>query len=273
MMLGTKLRFTVLLLLLITIIVGEWSCSKEMAEDGPTQIFLSNQSIYEKLPRNTILAELSTDVEDTGRRFTLVSGEGDDHNTEFEIKGNILRTRDVLSVDNGTTRSVRIRTSGRSSDFEAVATIEVMPFTGVYPTITSPSFQHNQQMPREFGADFGNVSPDLHIDDIPANTMSIMITMKDLDANGTLHWALWNIPPTKDRINKGESWPSGVVQGKNTYGEGYVGPFPPSEHRYEIAATFLTKNIDLTPSEYTSLTLATVGNMIAYTSIIGKYKP
>lgn len=250
------------------------ACGKEEATvQGPSTINLSNATLYELLPQETIVATLSTDVLDDDMRFLLVTGEGATNNSQFEIKGNILRTKRKLEYAEGSTRSIRIKATDGVSEYEATVAIALQKFEGTYPTISSSSFEHNGPMPREFGADNGNVSPDLNLTDIPPNTVSILLTMRDLDDGGSYHWAVWNIPPGKERIFQKERWENGVIEGNNSFGEGYTGPFPPTEHRYEVAAIFLSDNLSLQASEYTSLTQATIGKIIAYSAIVGKYKP
>jgi len=257
--------------LLLTILI--WGCGKEESIIGPTSINLSHTTIYELLPRESIVAKLSTNITEGNIRYLLVSGEGDTDNAQFEIKGDIFRTKQQLEHTDGGTRSVRIRVTDGVSEFESAVSITIQKFEGTYPTISSPSFEHNGPMPREFGADHGNISPDLELMNIPTNTVSILLTMRDLDQGGNYHWTVWNIPPDKDRIFQREMWSDQVVVGDNNYGEGYTGPFPPREHRYELAAIFLSETLSLEPNQYTTLTSSLTGKMIAHTSMIGKYKP
>lgn len=261
------------LLIIFSLAIFLWSCGKEESVIAPTSINLSNDAIYELLPQESIVAKLSTDVVDGNMRYLLVSGEGDTDNAQFEIKGDIFRTKQKLKHSDGGTRSVRIKATDGVSEYETAISVTIQKFEGTYPTISSSSFEHNESMPREFGADHGNISPDLNLADIPANTVSILLTMRDLDQGGNYHWTVWNIPPDKDRIFQQEMWSDQVVVGDNNYGEGYTGPFPPREHRYELAAIFLSETLSLEPNQYTILTSSLTGKMIAHASIIGKYKP
>lgn len=267
---NTRLLFICLSSLLFALLTN---CGEE-AVSGPTRISLNNDVIYELLPANTNVATLSTDVDDSAINFRLVSGEGGTNNNDFVIKGTILQTQKKLNFSDGNSRSIRIQASDGMTTYEQVITITLNQFTGTYPTITSSSFENNGQMPKDFGADNGNVSPDLDITDVPANTVSILLTMNDLDDGNGYHWAVWNIPSDKTKISKNEMWNQGnVVVGDNNYGTGYTGPFPPTEHRYQITAYFLTESLDLAAGDFQLLIPTITGKIIAQTSILGKYRP
>lgn len=140
------------------------------------------------------------------------------------------------------------------------------------PSLES-TFQNGDFMPSESGKDNGNVSPQLTIKNVPQNTVEMVLTMRDIDHNDSWHWAIWNIPPTKTDISKGETW-SGVpvTKGNNDYGTNYVGPFPPSVHRYKITVYFLKEKISLGPAFYKGLPTAMEGKIISDVSITGKYQ-
>jgi Raf kinase inhibitor-like YbhB/YbcL family protein len=266
----TKIFFSSLLsIILLT------HCGKD-AIIGPSQIILSNSSIFELLPADANVAILSSDVDDSRTNFRLVSGEGATHNSDFVVKGNILKTKKVLKYESGNNRSIRLQVSDGVVTYEQIVNIEINQFIGTYPTISSPSFNENGSMPKEFGANHGNVSPDLEIVDVPSNSKNMVLTMIDLDDGNGFHWTVWNIPNNKTKISRGEPWSGvNVVVGQNNYGEepGYTGPFPPSEHRYQITIYFLSENLNLMPSDFLTLMPSMTGKIIAQKSIIGKYKP
>ena len=249
------------------------SCGKEDPIIGPTSLNSTNNNIYELLPAKTIVSRLSTNITATNIRYLLVAGEGDTHNQQFETNGDLLRTKTKLNFTDGPTRSIRIRATDGVSEYETALTINVQAFEGTYPIITSPSFENNGQMPRSFGADNGNISPDFDITNVPTNTGSMALIMRDLDDGGSIHWAVWNIPPDKTRIFQKEVWGDNVVVATNAFGDGYVGPFPPSEHRYETSIYFFTEMLPLGEKELSSLLPDNGGKLIAQSAIIGKYKP
>lgn len=240
---------------------------------GPSQITLSHQSIYEQLPAFTRVAKLETDINSNDIRFLLVSGDGSTHNSDFRIEGNLLKTQKVLDHSDGATREIRIKANDGTVDYEQSLTITINKFEGPIPSISSSSFNNNGVMPMEFGADHGNVSPDLTIENIPSQTQSIAITMIDIDASNSLHWSVWNIPSSFTMISSNQNWTTDTVEGDCAFGEGYVGPFPPSTHTYKITVHFLTETIDLTADQFGLLESEITGRLIAQASIFGKYEP
>ena len=249
------------------------SCKKEETTPSPSAINLSHTSIFEKLPRETNVAIISADLDDNTIKYRLVAGDGDEHNSQFQIKGTILQTTTEINHADGATRNIRISATNDGGTYEETISITINKLDGTYPTVMSPSFQNNQQMPREFGAENGNVSPDLEIMDIPTNAQSMFLAMNDLDDGSSWHWAVWNIPTSQNSIIKNQNWGNGVVEGNNDFGSGYTGPFPPSEHTYKITIYFLDSNIDLAPEDYQTILLNLTGKIIAQTSMTGKYKP
>lgn len=251
------------------------ACNEEEVPEitTPTTINLSNSTLYEKLPIGTIIALLSTDIEDNTIQYRLISGEGDENNDQFEIRNGVLSTRTVLLHKDGADRQIRVQAILGETMFEKALTININEFSEVYPTVSSSSFSDGELMPQSFGFNAGNVSPDLEITNIPSNTVSMSLTMRDLDDSNSWHWAVWNIPSDKARIGQNVSWQGTTVVGDNDFGTGYVGPFPPSEHRYEITIYYLEDRIDLVQRDYGGLPTAMVGKIIAQTSIIGLYRP
>ncbi|HFA49736.1 MAG TPA: YbhB/YbcL family Raf kinase inhibitor-like protein [Bacteroidetes bacterium] len=255
------------------------SCTKDEEGDPtdefqtPTEISLSNSTIYEKLPEGSVVAFLSSDVSEPGMQYKFTAGEGDSDNNDFKINGTTLSTNSVLQFSDGATRSIRVQVVNGTKTLEKAAVITVNEFTGTYPSISSPSFEDDGQMPSEFGGDNENISPDLDIMDIPDNTETMALTMIDLDFSDAWHWAVWNIPATKTSINKNQVWTGGAVVGDVDFGSGYVGPFPPSEHRYKISVYFLDSSLDLNGSEYKLLPKAVAGKTIAQASMIGRFTP
>ena len=101
--------------------------------------------------------------------------------------------------------------------------------------ISSPAFEPGQPMPARFSFHGANVSPELRIENVPANAKSLLLVVDDPDAPAGLwtHWLVANIPVTTTVIDEGKT-PDGAVVGKNSNGHTrYDGPKPPSgTHRY-----------------------------------------
>ena len=104
--------------------------------------------------------------------------------------------------------------------------------------LISPSFEPNGIIPERFTCDGANTPPKLIFLNIPKGTVSLALTMEDLDVPHSIkpdgvwdHWTVWNIPPEATFIDANSSL---GITGSNTGGEiGYYGPCPPNgEHRY-----------------------------------------
>jgi len=128
----------------------------------------------------------------------------------------------------------------------------------IHMLLTSPSFENGAAIPSKFTCDGGNINPELLVQNVPNNTVSLALIVDDPDApNGNfLHWMAWNIDP-RSEIIKEESVPQGLstkagvktgsIEGKNDAGRiGYMGPCPPSgTHRYFFKLYALDSLLDL----------------------------
>ena len=100
----------------------------------------------------------------------------------------------------------------------------------------------NDQVFNSFGCSGKNISPQLSWRNAPAGTKSFAITAYDQDAptgSGWWHWVVFNIRPTVDHINTGDSgknMPKASVESVTSYGsKGFGGACPPEgdkPHRY-----------------------------------------
>ena len=94
----------------------------------PTDILLSNSSVIEGLPVNTVVGTLSSVDPNIGDTFTysLVSGTGDTGNASFNILDNQLRTSAVFDYETQNSYSIRIRTTDQDGlFFEKAFTITI----------------------------------------------------------------------------------------------------------------------------------------------------
>ena len=114
-------------------------------------------------------------------------------------------------------------------------------------TLTSPSFNNGERIPKECSLANGNNSPELEWEDAPAETKSFALVMSDPDAaHEFTHWIAWNIPADEDGLDNGQSRSEDYLQGTNDFGNiGYDGPSPPKgTHRYFITLYALDKEIN-----------------------------
>ena len=99
--------------------------------------------------------------------------------------------------------------------------------------LSSPDFVPEGAIPPRFTCDGADESPELNIEGIPEDTVSLALIMDDPDASaGTFdHWVVFDVEPT-------EVIPANVgdvgISGANSWSRlGYGGPCPPSgTHRY-----------------------------------------
>ncbi len=151
-------------------------------------------------------------------------------------------------------------------------------------SVTSVTYQNNQPIPTSaactaFQQGGSNISPQLSLSNLPANTSKLAIVMDDETSpcgSGTsacVHWAAFNLPATKVTIAAGEDL---LAQPGVTYGEtingmsaGYFGPCPPNPpHTYKLTVYSLSAPAPVV-SQGTALTRA--GFEATYgTSILGK---
>jgi len=116
---------------------------------------------------------------------------------------------------------------------------------------TSEAFQSGGAIPIEYSCDGDNTSPPLAWSRLPAGTESLALTMDDPDANGYVHWVMYNIPPDSTGLAAGvladEELADGSLQGMNSRGEiGYTGPCPPGgEHQYVFRIHALDAEVGL----------------------------
>ncbi len=100
----------------------------------PTDITISNNSLDEDIAVGATVGDLSTTDQDAGDTFTysLVSGTGDDNNTNFDIDGNALITAMTFDVAEETALSVRVRTTdANGATFEKAIELSVADVTGL----------------------------------------------------------------------------------------------------------------------------------------------
>ncbi len=146
--------------------------------------------------------------------------------------------------------------------------------------LSSPVFEHGEEIPRKYGYTEENKNPPLEIKGVPDETKSLVLIMDDPDAvepAGKVwdHWVLWNIEPNTTEIPEDET-PPGAVEGKNDYGErGYGGPNPPDkEHTYKFKLYAIDKTLELPPSSTKEdVRKAIKGHVVDKTLLEGTYAP
>ena len=143
--------------------------------------------------------------------------------------------------------------------------------------ILSSSFQNGAPIPPKFTCDGEDVNPELAIQDVPANAITLALIMDDPDASRGYtftHWLIWNISKDMPRIPEG-SVPSACAEGKNDFPmNGYGGPCPPAgkSHRYFFRLYALDAKLDLqVGASREELEAAMAGHVIDTAGYMGTY--
>jgi hypothetical protein len=98
------------------------------ANETPTDIILSNNSVAENSPLATVVGTVASVDPDAGNTFTysFTTGAGDTDNSSFSIVGNSLRTSTALDFETKSSYSVRVRTTDQGGlFFEKAFTVTV----------------------------------------------------------------------------------------------------------------------------------------------------
>ena len=122
-----------------------------------------------------------------------------------------------------------------------------MPQAPARLDISSPAFANGSTIPKRFTCSGQNVSPPLSFGGVPAKATALALLVQDPDADDFVHWAVFRIPPGTKGFEEGKV-PSGVVQGKNGFGDQrWGGPCPPEgdkPHRYVFALYALDSQVE-----------------------------
>ena len=144
----------------------------------------------------------------------------------------------------------------------------------------SEAFENGGVIPKKYGYKHGNISPPLKINEIPENTISLVLIMDDPDAMEAVgkiwvHWVVWNIDP-KNCDFKENSTPKYCSEGKTDFGEiGYGGPAPPDkEHTYIFKLYALDQKLDIVKGSTKQEVESSMKNHIVEETIFqGRFAP
>jgi Raf kinase inhibitor-like YbhB/YbcL family protein len=139
--------------------------------------------------------------------------------------------------------------------------------------ISSAAFEDEGDIPARYTCDGENVSPPLELDDLPSETVSLVLVMDDPDAPmGTWdHWVAYDIDPLTDIP---EAVAALGTAGSNSWGHmGYRGPCPPrGTHRYNFQLFALDRRLGWEEgADKTSVLEAIHDHVIAEASLLGFY--
>jgi hypothetical protein len=141
---------------------------------------------------------------------------------------------------------------------------------------TIKEFADQGKIPEVFTCDGSNRIPTINWQNVPKETISLVLIMDDPDApKGTWdHWLVFNIPATVTTISQQQPLPKNALNGKNSSGTlNYVGPCPPDrEHRYFFTLYALDTTLKLSEGASKSQILqAMQKHILEQVTIIGLY--
>jgi Raf kinase inhibitor-like YbhB/YbcL family protein len=151
--------------------------------------------------------------------------------------------------------------------------------------LTSPSFEPNAEIPRQFTCQGEDVSPELSFGDVPAGTRSLALTVDDPDAPDPAapkkifsHWVVYGLPPTTEGLPQNvtaASLPKGAAFGRNDWGNAeWGGPCPPiGRHRYFFVLYALDVELSgLEAPTRDELRAAMEGHVLGQVELVGTYE-
>lgn len=149
--------------------------------------------------------------------------------------------------------------------------------------VSSNAFEEGGWIPKRYTGRGEDISPALHIEDIPNQTKSFIITLDDASHPifpNYNHWIIWNIPVCSDipeSVPKGEVVfeLSGAIQGFAYGRHCYRGPKPPlkTTHNYTFTVYALRDLIDLPAASTKKEVLKQASNLILdQASLTGKFQ-
>ena len=142
--------------------------------------------------------------------------------------------------------------------------------------ITSSAFSNNGRIPVKYTCDGSDVVPPLKFENVPEDTLSLVIIMDDPDAVEVIgyvadHWLVFNIQPTTTTVQEGEE-PEGVHGKAIENNLQYVGPCPPDEHRYYFKLYALDTILNLQQgATKPQIENAMQGHILSEATLIGLY--
>jgi hypothetical protein len=133
---------------------------------------------------------------------------------------------------------VLVLAGGCGDDDVSPDTGAASPTAGEVMAFESPAFASGSAIPPAYTCDGDDASPPLRWDDVPLDAETLAVEMLDRDADGFVHWIIFDIPADTGGLTAVLPREAEIDEGKqaiNTFGEmGYGGPCPPEgeEHEY-----------------------------------------
>jgi hypothetical protein len=147
----------------------------------------------------------------------------------------------------------------------------------------SPAFEDGQPMPTRHTLEGGNISPELHWEQLPTGAKQLVLIVDDPNAPRELpfvHWVIYEIPGDTNTLR--EWLPKEPVlhespfarQGRNDFGRiGYDGPRPPrgtGVHHYRFELFALDRPLQLEARlDHTAVRAAMAGKILGRCLLVG----
>ncbi len=144
--------------------------------------------------------------------------------------------------------------------------------------ITSPRFEPNTPIPRNYTGEGRDVSPPLSWTGLPGGSRELALICDDPDAptpEPWVHWVLYKLAADTAGLAEGES--GGGVEGLNSWSRiGYGGPMPPpghGVHHYRFRLYALDAALDARAGLSKSRLLkAMEGHVLDHGELVGTYE-
>jgi Raf kinase inhibitor-like YbhB/YbcL family protein len=195
-------------------------------------------------------------------------------------------------MDHGTSisRAFRAPTTALALIFAGAVAVHAQPAVAVI-TVTSPTLQAGQPVPRQHTPDGRNDSPALSWTGVPSGATELMLFCEDPDVGNPppfVHWVVYKIPPTVaglpealpvDPAAKMPAGLDGVKQGLSGFRRPiYRGPAPPpgKPHSYHFVVyaldTPIVEKTRMPPMSRTELLEAAKGHIIGRGELVATYE-
>jgi hypothetical protein len=143
-------------------------------------------------------------------------------------------------------------------------------------TLSSSAFAEGGAIPSHHTCEGDDASPPLRWADPPDGTAAFALIVDDPDANGWVHWLIYDIPGNATALAEDASRAAGAApQGRTTWGTtGYRGPCPPSgSHRYVFRLLALRAPLGLAAgAEVEAVQRAAAGVRLGEAVLTGTYR-
>ena len=143
---------------------------------------------------------------------------------------------------------------------------------GAHVDVSSPAFGPGAPIPVRFTCDGANEPPPIRWSGAPISG-TVVLVMSDADANGFVHWLVYDIPGTASGEVGGGGTPG--IEGENDFGRnGYDGPCPPkgdAPHHYVITVIVTPAGIPSPFAPGESPEQVIPDQVVAEGSVIGTY--